>query len=54
MLWMTMKVLHGGDQLLAQPEHSNVCEVFTNLLSSETVSYKQIFWNMTPQFILFD
>lgn len=29
-LWMTMQVLHGGDLIVAQPEHSDVCEVFAN------------------------
>jgi hypothetical protein len=37
-LWMAMEVLPGGDLIVAQPEHCIVCEVFPNLLSSETVS----------------
>jgi len=31
-------MMNGGDIIVAQPEHSNVCEVFANLLSSKTVS----------------
>lgn len=33
-----MKVLHGGGLIVAQAEHSNVCEVIANLLSSEPMS----------------